>query len=465
MMKTLVVMTLAAALLAGCSDENGEEGDATSAKLDSGPADLGPLPGAAGSEVARESLSMEQVRLKVLGLVGVLQANAAVRDLLEGKDIFGSKAADAGAGGSSTDGCLSLLKQVKPPTLTVTFTCPNVRGTVVLTQQGVVGAKYVRAVVGGASGHLEMGSLSIGGSLRLKRKLLGSYDVATCGGACGTSEAYKQGDACKKGSKICLVVKPKNSEKDVLAGFYGTVKREVKLTQKTVQVTVSGAGTVYREPDSERLMATGKDAGPPSMTGLLQVMDVGSWAKAETCGSGGISAAKALTFDIPLDLKSFSCVCPSAGTLSAKGDVWSDVGVDCDKDGMADLTATVLYKEAGDEVTFGSSCGVSAAGTASCAKGGKVRFQDADFKLCGGLGKAMCLLSGVKSALGCEDDHCTICHKEVDLASLKKSVADWKAKHTDHDWTRLDKLVGHLVANDVALKAKVVASLAQACKK
>jgi len=464
MKKTLFVLTLMAALLTGCSDENGEEGDATSANLDSGPVDLGPSPGAVGAEVAGESLSMEQVRLKVLAVVGVLQANATVRDLLEGKDIFGSKTADAGAGGSATDGCLSLTKLAKPPTLTATFTCPNVRGPVVLTQQGVVGAKYVRAVVGGASGHLEVGSLSISGSLRLKRKLLGSYDVATCGGACGATEAYKQGDACKKGSKICLEVKPKNSEEPVLAGFYATVKREVKLTKKTVQVTVSGAGTVYREPDSERLMATGKDAGPPAMTGLLQVMDFGSGAKAETCGNGGISAAKALTFDVPLDLKSFTCACPSAGTLSAKGDVWSDVGLDCDKDGQADLTATVLYKEAGDEVTFGASCGVSASGTASCAKGGKVRFADADFKACGGLSKAMCLLSGVKVALGCEDDHCTICHKQADLSSLTKSVADWKAKHTDHDWTRLEKLVKHLTATGAALKTKVAASLAKACK-
>lgn len=466
-MKQILIATLTATLLLGCSDDDVDQGDSViSSKVDFGAGDMGPAPGAPQAAVAKESLAMTQVRLKVLGLVGLLQANSTARDLLEGKDIFSTKSPDGGVGGTSGDGCLTLAKKTKPAALVLTFTCPNVTGTVTMTQQGVLGSKYVRAEVGEAKGGaLMVGNLGVSGYLRLKRKLLGSYDVATCGGTCGASEAYKQGDACKKGSKICLEVSPKSSEKPVLAGFYGTVKREIKATTKMVQVTVNGSGTVYREPDSERLMKTDKDAGPLAMPGLLQVMDFGSYAKAETCGNGGISGAKALVFDIPMDLKKFTCVCPGAGSITAKGDVWSDVGLDCDLDARADMVVTVLYKTAGEELSFGSSCGSSAAGTTFCAKEGKARFRDANFRQCGGVRQAMCLLSGVKSALGCEDDHCSNCHKEVDLASLKKTVSDWKTKHTAHDWSKLEKLVGHLVGNDAALKTKVNASLAQACKK
>lgn len=465
-MKQVLIATIVAVLLLGCSDDDVDQGDTgVSSKVDFGAGDLGPAPGAPQVAVARESQAMGQVRLEVAGLVGLLQAHATARDLLEGKDVFGASNPDGGVGSSSGGGCLSVIKDAKAKALMLSFSCPKVRGTVTMTPKGVIGSRYVQAQIGGATGPMTMGNLGIKGYLRLSRKLLGSYDVATCGGKCGSGEYYKQGDACKKGSKICLEVTPKSSEKAAHVGFYGQAKREVKAAAKSVQVTFSGAGSIYREPDSERTMKTGSDAGPPAMPGLLQVMEFGANAKAETCGSGGLSGAKGLVFDVPADLSKLTCVCPTAGTISASGDVWADVGLDCDKDARADMVVTVLYKTAGEELTFATSCGASSGGTTFCAKEGKARFRDADLRHCGGVRKAMCALSGVKSTLGCEDDHCSICHKEVDLASLKKAVADWKTKHAAHDWSRLEQLVSHLISTDGALKAKVTSALAGFCKK
>jgi hypothetical protein len=359
---------------------------------------------------ADENQLADKARQRVQALLAALQSEESVRDFLDGNDP---------AKGEQSD-CYDTSKTSPPDaTLTVTFKngsgCLATSGSIMFARQGQAGSKHVLATVGSETQPVKVGGFFVSGHARFDRAGVLEYLAA---GADKDGVAFKDSEACDQANarclRVCIAAKDATScpPKNARLGLSGTLKGELKASEKAIHVTFKGSGSAWAQTQSPETR---------SETAFTQAIKIGSSA-VDSC-PGGLSVPADILYVVPLTKPAnmkLDCACPKAGTISSEGNIWVNVKVDCGNVPSA-IQGTINIAGAKTEVEFRQPCGTIE--TATCSGTSSFGYSQSNFKACA---PSMSCGQVVRNLLGCNAD-CTSCTKQVSMPDLEQyvpSIAD-----------------------------------------
>jgi hypothetical protein len=318
--------------------------------------------------------------------------------------------------------------------------CMFSSGYMKISRIGTVGNKITVIQIGKIENDqwtpVVMGNMNIYGYVNAERQVNGDIKLATGDVAGDVFTSFGSTEACNKSSKTCLTITQKVDQNDMVAkyGLNGTMKVEAKLTEAKVIINMDLTGSLWTETQN---METGE------VEGVNQTIIAGQYAE-KTCNTNATPAT--FTFTIPFSLK-IDCYCPKPGSLSGKGDIWTDVQIDCTKDGNPDALMRISYKNTTEYIAFLSSCGVSTTDTKLCLGEGYVSYKDQDLSKCG--------LSGVLCTLGKDyfkcNSTCTQCTNTILLETLSETLQDWAKKASQVNTSKLADLEKKLTGQESSI--------------